>query len=289
MAHHIRLLTVHTTDMSHKLLPLKRIFCSIKPESVIAGVRVTEDNIDALIAAGDLTADTIDDVLDLDRVRLSQTRLRYGASSIESEFDDLLSTPYIIGAAMEAEDEGCSAVIIDCVGDPALHAAREAVRIPVIGAGEAALHIAATLGHRFSIVTIADRLRPILDHHMTTYGVAGQCCSIRAIEISGVHSGHDAHVIYDMLARECLAAVEQDAADLIVLGCTAFFGASEYITQFLEQHGQSGIPIIDPLPSAIGMARSLLDVGLTHSLATYPPPPIKARSGYLMPTRYHQH
>src|SRR5437773_8798057 len=56
-----------------------------------------------------------------------------GPASIESEFDEALAAPDVIARAIEAERDGCDAVVVNCFGDPGVRAAREAVGIPVLG------------------------------------------------------------------------------------------------------------------------------------------------------------
>ncbi|MBW7835951.1 MAG: aspartate/glutamate racemase family protein [Sphingomonadales bacterium] len=245
MTKHIRLITTHTTDMSHKMSGLKH-----------------------LEREGELM--------------LSQVHLDYGPASIECEFDDVLSSPYIAGRAMEAEADGAHAVIIDCMGDPGLHATREVVRIPVLGAGETSMHVAATLGHKFSVITIMDRVRPILENHAKTYGLYEHIASVRAVEVPVLHISNDKEKLYALLADQSHKAVVEDKADVIVLGCTGFFGCDTYIRNFLLEKDIDA-PVIDPLPTTIMVAAGLLEVGLTHSLRTYPKPPIKERTGYQIP------
>ena len=55
------------------------------------------------------------------------------------------------------------AVVIDCMGDPALGAAREATSIPVLGPAQTSMHLAALLAHSFSIVTVLDSVVPLLE------------------------------------------------------------------------------------------------------------------------------
>jgi len=47
-------------------------------------------------------------------------------------------TPAILDEVVRAEREGADAVIVDCALDPSLPALREAVEIPVVGAGQSA-------------------------------------------------------------------------------------------------------------------------------------------------------
>lgn len=217
-----------------------------------------------------------------DDLEFSQVRLDFGPSSIECEYDDALASPYIVGRAMEAEGDGADAVIIDCMGDPGLHAARELVRIPVLGAGETSMHVAAMLGHAFSIITIMDRVRPILERHIRVSGLASRLASTRVVETSVLDINENLPELFARLSEEALIAVTEDKADVILLGCTGFLGCAEAVADALERTGHS-IPVIDPLPTTVMFAAGLLDAGLTHSLATYPLPPHKARTGYAIP------
>lgn len=56
--------------------------------------------------------------------------------------------------ALGAEASGYDGVVIGHFQDPGLYEARSALRIPVIGAGEASLHFAAQLGRRIGLVSI---------------------------------------------------------------------------------------------------------------------------------------
>jgi allantoin racemase len=59
-----------------------------------------------------------------------------------------------IDRCIEAEAKRYDAFIMGHFQDPGLYEARSAVRIPVVGAGEATLHFAAQLGRRLALVSI---------------------------------------------------------------------------------------------------------------------------------------
>ena len=71
---------------------------------------------------------------------------------------------------MWSEHEGADAVIVDCVLDPSLPALREAVRIPVVGAGQSAFALAIILGDTFSIVSPLKYLLPAYNRRIREYG-----------------------------------------------------------------------------------------------------------------------
>ena len=91
------------------------------------------------------------------------TDVESGPSSIESAYEEYLSVPGAVEKAIQAEKDSFDGIILGCFGDPGLEALREMVKIPVVGPGETAMHIAAMLGHRFSIVTVLDSVVPSLE------------------------------------------------------------------------------------------------------------------------------
>jgi allantoin racemase len=80
---------------------------------------------------------------------VSQVSIDFGPASVECELEIALSAPDTVAKVCDAAADGCAAVVIDCMSDPGLAAAREAVDIPVIGASQAAMHVAALLAHSF--------------------------------------------------------------------------------------------------------------------------------------------
>jgi len=77
----------------------------------------------------------------------------HGPISIESAYDETLAAFYVMDLVKKANEDGYNAIVLACFSDPGLDAAKEISTIPVIGIEEATLHMAAMLGHRFSIMT----------------------------------------------------------------------------------------------------------------------------------------
>lgn len=226
----------------------------------------------------------LDEVIPYMRPDLTITHslIEQGPASIESEFDEALSVPDTIRKAIDAEQRGANAIIIDCMGDPGLHACREAVTIPVVGPGQTAMHVAALLGHRFSFITVLDRLRAMVGKLVASYGLAETYASFRAVDIPVLDIGHDLQSLNAALAREAIAAVRQDQADVIILGCTGFLGCASAMRASLLE-ADCDVPVIDPIPLAVQMADALVKTGLSHSKRTYPAPGAKRVVGYRFP------
>jgi allantoin racemase len=205
--------------------------------------------------------------------------LEIGPASIESEFDEALSVPDTVRRAVEAEKAGADAIVIDCMGDPGLAACREAVRIPVLGPCQTAVHFAAMLGARFSFVSVLERLRHMIDHIIGGYGLGGSYAGFESIDIPVLELSEGSEKVVKGIAEKALKAVTADHAGAIVLGCTGFMGLADQVTEILRKH-RLDVPIIDAMPLTIRVADTLVKCGLRHSKHVYPYPEKKNVAGY---------
>ncbi len=213
---------------------------------------------------------------------ITQSLIEMGPTSIESEFDEALAVPGVIAEAIKAEQAGADAIIIDCMGDPGLKPAREVVSIPVLGPSETSMHLAAMLAHRFSVVTVLDSVVPMVENLAKVYGVSEKLASVRVINIPVLDIEANPERVVSELALASLAAIEQDGAHAIVLGCTGFLGCSEAIDQALKIK-RHDLPIIDPIPATVCMAAGFVRAGLRHSKRTYGTPRAKEIGGFNIP------
>ncbi|MBB5754847.1 aspartate/glutamate racemase family protein [Prosthecomicrobium pneumaticum] len=197
-----------------------------------------------------------------------------GPRSIASRYEDALAMAGVLAQVRTAEAEGADAVVINCTADTALEAARESVSIPVLGPSEAALHLAAQLSNRFSVLTFAARIAPRFEAMTRGFGFPEKLASVRSVEtpLEGLDRG-------DALARDLAAAsiraVEEDGAHLVVLGCTDFEIVADALAVRLAREGVR-VPVVRPLRVALHLAATLATIGLSHSPLTYPRPDLLA-------------
>src|SRR5215469_3529456 len=86
-----------------------------------------------------------------------------------------------IDRCIEAEARHYDAFIMGHFQDPGLYEARSAVRIPVVGTGEATLHLAAQLGRRIGLVSI-DPIFAVWHHEQAErYGLANRVVAIAGL------------------------------------------------------------------------------------------------------------
>ena len=84
-----------------------------------------------------------------------------GGKILDSYYEMALADAFVLEAGLCAESEGYDAVCINSMSDSGLSALRSRLNIPVVGPGQACFLTAAMLGHRFSVVTMWDRWKPL--------------------------------------------------------------------------------------------------------------------------------
>jgi allantoin racemase len=202
-----------------------------------------------------------------------------GPASIECEYEIMLAQPATIARVVEAERQGADAVVIDCMGDPGLFAARECVSIPVLGPMQTAMSVATMMGHKFSVVTVLRRILPMIERQAAVYGMASKLASARSVNIPVLELEKDLAATKRALIAEARKAVAEDGADYIIFGCTGMLGCAEAVREGLLADGLD-VPVIDPVPTTVNLAAALVRSGLSHSKHAYQQPPTKAVVGY---------
>lgn len=205
---------------------------------------------------------------------VSVVSLDWGTASVESFRDESIAPPDVLNKVVQAEKDGVDAVIIDCMADPGMHAARELVRIPVIGPAQASMHLAAMLGHKFSMLVLFEHHVHSTERQVMMYGLAGKLASARAFNIPVLSLEDDLESTLSTLVDVAEKTVREDGAHVIVPGCTGLAGLAGRIQSGLAGRGCE-VPVLDPPLVAMKLAESLVELGQTHSERTYPKPPSK--------------
>ncbi len=172
---------------------------------------------------------------------------------IETYEDDVAAAPGMLRLVKEHQND-CDAIVVACHGDPNLDAIKEATSKPVVGVGEASMKIASMLGHSFSVVTTAKRSIPPKEVQARKYHLQDLMVSVRAPE-EGASDCADAELFLNLAKT----AVEQDLAEVIVLGCAGLTGMDKMIQETL------GVPTLDGVVCALILAEGLLRYGTSTS------------------------
>jgi allantoin racemase len=197
-----------------------------------------------------------------------------GPASVESMCEEYLSVPATMRRAVELEQDGRDAIVLGCYGDPGLDALRELVSVPVIGPGEATALVAASLGHRFSIITVTESVIAPLERLVLVAGLSNKLASVRAVSIPVLELHGDLDRTIEATTEEGRWAIEEDRADTLIVGCMSmgFLEVAEKVSARL------GVPVLNPAKVALKYAEALVGAGLTHSRRAYMVPP-KLASG----------
>lgn len=207
---------------------------------------------------------------------ISVENLDFGPASIESQYDEALAVPNFLEKAIAAEKEGYDAVICNCFGDSGVRPAREIIDIPVIGPGEAAMLLATSLAHTYSIVTVLPNVVPMIKDLSKLTGLDEKLASVRYVCIP-VLEVNDKERLLQGLFEQSLQAIKEDGAHSIILGCTGFLGMATDLQEKLLQNGYD-VPVLDPAFAAIKLVETFVAMNLKQSRLTYMSPPSKERN-----------
>jgi len=166
-----------------------------------------------------------------------------------------LVVPKILKIIKKAEKENFDAAVIGCFYDPGLREAREiAEKLVVTAPAEASMHIAMTLGKRFSIIVGGNKSIPLMRENVIKYGFQDQLVSFHAIGMEVLNLQRDPAETKRRVVQAAKKAIELEEAEVIILGCTQQFGFYKELQNIL------GIPVIDVALAALNYAEFLIDL-----------------------------
>lgn len=142
-----------------------------------------------------------------------------GPPAIEGPVDGAASVPPLLKLVQQATDQGATAIIIGCFDDTGLEDARRLAACPVVGIGQAAYHLAALAGPRFSVVTTLAVSVPILEDNIDRYGLAGQLARVRASDVPVLDLETHPEASRAKVLEEVSRAIVQDEVQSVILGC----------------------------------------------------------------------
>ncbi len=181
-----------------------------------------------------------------------------------------------------------NAIVLLGGGDPAYPESREIGRrfgIPVTACAHAQMHVAGTLGHKFSIIDLSETHNMQMAELVVRYRMTERCASIRNLNFP-LPKPHlpDEHPIskekakalagepsamLDTAVAESVAAIEEDGADVLMLGCSAAFWMQPLLQKRLHDMGWD-VPVLEGYRCAIELAKTLVNLGVDASGLAFP-------------------
>lgn len=172
---------------------------------------------------------------------------------IETYEDKILAAPGMIQLVREHEDN-IDAFIIACHCDPNLDVLKEITGKPVVGIGEASMKLASMLGHRFSVISTHSHSVPNKEALIRQYHLEGSLASVRAPD-KDMENLSDEEILFNTAK----GALDEDQAEVIVLGCAGMAGMDRKLRERL------GVPVLEGTICALIIASGLVRYGVSIS------------------------
>lgn len=192
-----------------------------------------------------------------------------GGSVIDSAYEQTLCDAFVLDAGCRAEEQGYDGVCVNSMSDSALAALRSRLTIPVVAPSQSSMLLACLLGKKFSIITMWPQWHAMYQKVAQEQGIADRLASVRDIGVrpdaEQLLAGKE-DFVFPELERQARAAIDEDGADVIILGSTTMHGSHAFLTEALE------VPVLNPGVVAYKMCESLVLMGLGHSKRAFPAP-----------------
>lgn len=205
----------------------------------------------------------------------------HGPSSIEGEYDEVFAAPDVVSLceiAANGIEPGSSfdGVFVNCFGDPGVRAAREAVRIPVFGGFEPVMHLALGVADNIAIISVLKNVLPMIQGTIAKAGLRERVVSLRDIDVPVLDLENHALVV-QRLIEQSIAAIGENNAQAIVLGCTGFVDVREEVQAGLLTAGYDTI-VLEAAQAGMMMLENFVTMGYSQSRLNYMPPRDKPRN-----------
>ena len=196
----------------------------------------------------------------LERIKHKETEVEFihlnrGPRHLEYRYYESLIIPDLLHIIKDLEKKNYDAAIIGCFYDPGLLAAKEiSNRIIITAPAEASIHLAATLGYKFSIIVGREKWIPRMMENIEFYGLKDKLASFKTLGLGALEFNKDEVSTKKKLKEKAIEAVEQDRAEVIVLGCTMQFGFYKELQEYIK------VPVIDPIIASFKYAEYLVEL-----------------------------
>lgn len=207
----------------------------------------------------------------LERSVLPGTELEFdyieqGYLSVETAAQDIVNGAEVVKQVMKLQDEDCDGIFINCFDDPALLAAREVSKKPVLAPYSAAVSFAGLLSEKIGIITTDMYGISCEERKAREYGFTDRIAAVKPVDFT----------VLELKAEEltervvsCCREFESERITAVVLGCTGMNRIAETAQEILRKEG-SRVQLIEPLKTGVKMLELMIQLGFTDSIAATP-------------------
>ncbi len=240
------------------------------------------------------------------RLRMDYLNIRPLLADVEWDFHGGPVAPYgdwavetreefclVAAARLPIVREACAsgkynAIVLLGGGEPGFMESREIARgfgIPVTSCAFSQMHIASTLGNRFSVIDFTETHNMYYAELVRRHGFAGRCASIRNINFYHARPGHESgnsiadereqalrgerSEAVERAVTEAVAAITDDGAEVITFGCSDAFWLQSFVQKRLDEMGWE-LPVLEGYSCAIALAKLFVDLGVDASGLAFP-------------------
>ena len=202
-----------------------------------------------------------------ENTKIDLIKIKGGPDSIESRYDEMMSSQGIFEIVKEKENE-YDIVIIWCANDAMVDELKEYSVIPVIGPAEASISIAQILANNISIIVTTRKIVPAVKDLINKKKLERKIISVRSLEIPVLELHKNKEETKKRIKEEAIKAIKEDGAEAIVLGCLGMYDLIEEIKEEIKR--ELGVPIINPAIAVILFAELMIKMNLEQSRIAYP-------------------
>lgn len=208
-----------------------------------------------------------------------------GKPHIENRIDLVHNAYAVVETALRIQKKGYNGIWLSDFDMCGVEACREELDIPIVGGFPTSAFTALALSQRFSIITILPSTIAMQREHIFTYSLQSGFASIRSIDehivnksaalnlngtvgLDTVMAWHEPDIC-EMVFQQAKAAVLEDGAQSILLGCTGFIDVARPVSKKLTAELHAYIPVIDPNQAGFSFLLSLVRMNVRHSRLCY--------------------
>tara|TARA_E500000331_G_scaffold302566_1_gene304537 strand:- start:555 stop:1427 length:873 start_codon:yes stop_codon:yes gene_type:complete len=212
----------------------------------------------------------------------------YGNWSVETREEFAHAATARMGCVREACETGkYNAAILLGGGEPGFLESREIGRefgVVVTANAFSQMYLATMLGDSFSIIDIEGVHNVFYRDLIRTHQLQHRCRSIRSIGYSLPRPGDtdpdtltvqceavakgDQNIVVERAVDQAEAAIVEDGAEVITLGCSMTFFLQPHIEKGLRDRGWD-IPVLEGYTASIELAKLMVNLGVNASGITY--------------------
>jgi Asp/Glu/hydantoin racemase len=171
-----------------------------------------------------------------------------------------------------------------------------AAKIPVTASLHAALHVASLIGERCSFVSLTASSALAGKHCAEAYGLGHKLATARYVNYSTTQvyrlllkykdnwekrfQDGEIKKVLDDLTAQCLAAIEKDRVDCLVISVEPVEALEEELRRRLNAAGYDEIPLVSGFSAALEMAKVMVNMKMVQAPRAYPGATLKAKPEY---------